>query len=412
MHRHTDVLLLLAGIAEAFGIAAIAAIDWQRTPGWVLLPITVFGLGMIGAAIGSSGGAESPAWVFLFFAVVLAAYFFSAPAAYVFALGCVATHASVLVYDGRATREEFLAQFMVAALAYLSLSGAIVAGKRRMWALRHRSERLAAEQGALRRVATAVVSGEEPGQIYARVGFEAAALLRGGAAGILKLENPETMVVTGVWADHPAGRYDPGTTFAIVPGSDVDEALRTGRPVRTAQHPPGSVVAEIGYSSSIVAPVRVSGALWGALAVSAAAPSWFTSADEQYLMEFCDMLATAIGSLEDRAKLAAQAYSDPLTGLANHRALQEAPGGRGGAGGSPRDAAVGRRARHRPLQGSQRQRRARDGRRHARRRGRVPDRARPRRGYARAHRRRRVRVAAARRRPASRRSSRSSGRGG
>jgi hypothetical protein len=35
------------------------------------------------------------------------------------------------------------------------------------------------------------------------------------------------------------------------------------------------------------------------------------------------LLASAIGSLEDRANLATKASSDPLTGLANHRTLQE-----------------------------------------------------------------------------------------
>jgi diguanylate cyclase (GGDEF)-like protein/putative nucleotidyltransferase with HDIG domain len=45
--------------------------------------------------------------------------------------------------------------------------------------------------------------------------------------------------------------------------------------------------------------------------------------DEQRLLEFGDLLATAIGSLDDRAKLAAQASTDALTGLANRRALHE-----------------------------------------------------------------------------------------
>ena len=40
-------------------------------------------------------------------------------------------------------------------------------------------------------------------------------------------------------------------------------------------------------------------------------------------MEFGDLLATAIASIEDRAKLATEASSDPLTGLANHRTLQQ-----------------------------------------------------------------------------------------
>ena len=59
------------------------------------------------------------------------------------------------------------------------------------------------------------------------------------------------------------------------------------------------------------------------LAVTGAQPGAFDSEDEQRLMEFGDLLATAIASIEDRAKLATQATTDPLTGLANHRALQQ-----------------------------------------------------------------------------------------
>ena len=59
------------------------------------------------------------------------------------------------------------------------------------------------------------------------------------------------------------------------------------------------------------------------LAVTAGAPKRLTRLDEQHLMEFGDLLSTAIASIEDRAKLAAQAATDPLTGLANHRTLQQ-----------------------------------------------------------------------------------------
>jgi diguanylate cyclase (GGDEF)-like protein len=59
------------------------------------------------------------------------------------------------------------------------------------------------------------------------------------------------------------------------------------------------------------------------LAAAAADSLQLTAQDQQRLVEFGDLLATAITSIEDRAKLAAQASTDPLTGLANHRTLQE-----------------------------------------------------------------------------------------
>jgi diguanylate cyclase (GGDEF)-like protein/putative nucleotidyltransferase with HDIG domain len=62
---------------------------------------------------------------------------------------------------------------------------------------------------------------------------------------------------------------------------------------------------------------------WGVLAVTSAAPNGLTRGDEERLMEFGDLLSTAIASIEDRAKLTAQAATDPLTGLSNHRTLQQ-----------------------------------------------------------------------------------------
>jgi diguanylate cyclase (GGDEF)-like protein len=88
-------------------------------------------------------------------------------------------------------------------------------------------------------------------------------------------------------------------------------------------HPPDSPVGRLGYGSSIVAPVLVAGRTWGFLAATKPGVLGITTEDEQRMMEFGDLLATAIASIEDRAKLAAQASTDPLTGLANHRTLQQ-----------------------------------------------------------------------------------------
>jgi predicted signal transduction protein with EAL and GGDEF domain len=62
--------------------------------------------------------------------------------------------------------------------------------------------------------------------------------------------------------------------------------------------------------------------VWGALIVACTEPGGLSADGESRLQEFGDLLAAAIRSIEDREKLAAQASSDPLTGLANHRTLQ------------------------------------------------------------------------------------------
>jgi diguanylate cyclase (GGDEF)-like protein len=107
----------------------------------------------------------------------------------------------------------------------------------------------------------------------------------------------------------------------VRPGSDVAQALETNQAVRVDDHELDSPVGRLGYNSTIVAPIRVAERNWGVLAISVARPARLTSADEDRLKEFGDLLATAIASIEDRAKLAAQASTDPLTGVANHRTL-------------------------------------------------------------------------------------------
>ncbi len=322
-HRHWAVLLAIAGATGVWGLGSMVAIDWRRAH-WGLAHVSsTAGMGLIALAVASSGGAFSPAWVYLFFVVVYAAYFYPPPVAAAYLVACVVVNALVIFYDPRALHHYFLPQLVIAAPAYLVLGGAITAGKQWMWTLRSHAEELAAEQGALRRVATAVVGGQSSERFYELVALEAGRLLGCGAAGIMRIEGPEEMVVMGSWADHPGGRYEPGTSVTVRPDSDLAQALTTQRPVRIENHAPGSPVDRLGYRSSIVAPIHVAERTWGVLAVTAAEPAALTADDERRLTEFGDLLAAAISSIEDRAKLAAQASTDPLTGLANHRTLHE-----------------------------------------------------------------------------------------
>ncbi len=321
-HSHPLTILVLAGIDCLWGVCAVSLIDWARAPRWLIHVSVSAGYVMVVVAAVASGGAMSPAWTYLFFIAVFAAFFFPAPTAVVYLVGCVVVRALPLLYDPHVLHNTFLAELVVSTAAYLVLGGAIIAGKRLNSRLRARAELLAAEQSSLRRVATTVVGGERPDAIYARVAIEAAALVRAGAAGIMRLDGPQSLTVLGSWADHPGGRYAPGRVVAITASSDIDLAISQSRSVRIDCHTSASPVADLGYRSSIVAPIQVAGMIWGVLAVCAAAPGQLTAMDEERLVEFGGLLATAIASIEDREKLATQASSDPLTGLANHRTLQ------------------------------------------------------------------------------------------
>src|ERR1019366_7050943 len=235
-HGHRLVLLALTLIACGWGASSVLLIDWYRAPRLLIHLSAMAGLVMIAAAVASSGGASSPAWVYLFFGAVFGTYFFDRAVAVTYVVLCIGATALPLLYDPRIGHDAFLGELVIAAPAYVVLGGAMVAGKSLMVKLRTRAEQLAAEQLSLRRVAIAVVEGEDPESIYELVAREAAGLLGAGAAGILRFDSQSQATVMGAWADHEGGRYPAGTVVEVRPGSDVARARETNLPIRIDGH--------------------------------------------------------------------------------------------------------------------------------------------------------------------------------
>jgi diguanylate cyclase (GGDEF)-like protein len=297
-------------------------LDYRRLPGWLIHLSTAAGVVAIGVAIGLSGGAESPAWACLLYVVVFAAYFFKAPAAAGYLAACILADGIALLGSGSAGSVG-AATLVIAAPAFIVLGGAIVVGKRLEWRVRRQAERLAAEQGALRRVATAVVTGEPADRFYRIVAVEAAQLLAAGAAAILRLDSPAEATIMGSWAQFADREYRVGNAFPVAPASELAQALAAGVPIRVGQVQADSRLGRLGYGSSLIAPIRVAGRTWGFLAVATLRSRGLTAEHEARLTEFAGLISTAITNIEDRATLAAQASTDALTGVANHRAFHE-----------------------------------------------------------------------------------------
>ena len=323
-HHHSGQILGLAAVALVVGLVSILVVHWHRLAWWWGHALTLFGLALIALAAAASGGALSPAWVYLFSVVLYVAYFYPPAAAAIAFLACVMIQALPLLYDGRALHGLFLSELLVAVPSYLVFAVAIAVGKRLMNNLRWRAEQLAAEQSALRRVATAVVGGGPAERLYELVAREAGQLLGASASGILRLEDEEAVVVLGSWPDMPGSPYAPGRLIPVRASGDFARMLRTRKSVRVEDHPPDSPTGQLGLRCSITAPIQVGVGeeIWGALIVASVEPRGLSADAESRLQEFGDLLAAAIRSIEDREKLAAQASSDPLTGLANHRTLQ------------------------------------------------------------------------------------------
>jgi diguanylate cyclase (GGDEF)-like protein len=320
---HRGVLVAMGSAGCVWGGFSGVCLDYRRLPVWLIHLSTVAGVAAIAVAMSLSGGARSPAWACLFYVVVFAAYFLTPAAAAAYFLGCVAVETVAVLTSSAAADADGIGRLVVSAPAFILLGTAIVIGKQVMWGLRLRAERLAGEQGALRRVATSVVSGDSPDSFYQLVSVEAGQLLGAGTAGILRLDEPGEATILGSWAEEPERTYKVGERFPVPPDSDLARALAEGRPSRIQRHTPQSTVGQLGYESSIVAPVKVAGETWGFLAVASLRAEGLTAEHEQRLTEFGDLIAAAVTNIEDRAALAAQAATDALTGVANHRTFHQ-----------------------------------------------------------------------------------------
>jgi diguanylate cyclase (GGDEF)-like protein len=318
-----DALVVMGLGGCAWGTFSGLFLDYRRLPVWLVHLSTVAGVVSIGVAISLSGGARSAAWACLFYVVVFAAYFFKPLTAAAYFLACIVADAVALVAGAAGAGAEGKATLVIAAPAFIVLGVAIVVGKRFLFRVRRQAERLAAEQGALRRVATAVVSGEPADRFYQIVSVEAGQLLGAGGAGILRLEGSDHATMLGSWAQAIGRKYGVGETFPIAPDSELARALAAVRPVRVERVAEGSSLGRLGYGSSLVAPIQVAGRTWGFLAVASIGSRMFEAEHERRLTEFAALISTAVTNIEDRATLAAQASTDALTGVANHRAFYE-----------------------------------------------------------------------------------------
>jgi diguanylate cyclase (GGDEF)-like protein len=184
---------------------------------------------------------------------------------------------------------------------------------------------LTAEQGALRRIATQVAAEADPEEIFARVAEEVAALL-GVECGLVARYESTRAVVVGWWGEGGPGI---GAAYPLAGPTALAQVARSGLVARVdddaphADDPMGSVATSGGYRSGVAAPVRVGGRVWGALLAATGQETPIEAGAEARLRRFAELIGLAIANTESRTRLAAQAASDPLTGLANHRSFFE-----------------------------------------------------------------------------------------
>jgi signal transduction histidine kinase len=170
----------------------------------------------------------------------------------------------------------------------------------------------AAEQAALRRVATLVARAAPPEEVFGAVVSEVGQLL---AAPLSQLNryDPEgsATTVVGAWANAGSVVAFPVGIRWHLGGRNVSTLVReTGRTARIddygdAAGEPADAARVRGIRSSVGVPITVEGRLWGHMSVASTQEQRFPANTEARLGNFAELVATAIANAESQAQLTA-----------------------------------------------------------------------------------------------------------
>ena len=169
-------------------------------------------------------------------------------------------------------------------------------------------ERLAAEQSALRRVATLVAREHSPEQLVRTLVEEIGVLLRVDGSAILRYEAGGNATVLACWADGEI-TVKPGARFAPEDGNLVGKVFRSGEPARHDGYDGDSgasavVMRELGVRSAVASPIVVEGSVWGLIIVMSRSPVRFRPDTEARMHEFCRHAGMAVANAKSRSDLA------------------------------------------------------------------------------------------------------------
>ena len=169
---------------------------------------------------------------------------------------------------------------------------------------------LAQQQTALRRVATRVARRADPSDIYPVAVAELARGLGVEHVTLVRYESAAVCVVVASSDTHPDRKLVVGEHLSLAGDSVAANVLRSGTPARVhdysdAAGPTAQRLHRLGLFSGVGGPVSVDGRTWGALIVGSTQPEPMPPETEARVMDFADLVATAILNAETRAELTA-----------------------------------------------------------------------------------------------------------
>jgi signal transduction histidine kinase len=168
--------------------------------------------------------------------------------------------------------------------------------------------RLAAEQSAVRRVATLVAREHSPEDLFATLAKEVRVLLGVDASEILRYEADATATMVAGWSNS-AISLPLGERLPLDGENLAREVQRTGLPGRKEDYSdaPGAIAAlsrEVGIRSAVASPILVEGATWGMIAVASRRPEPLPPDTEARLAEFSKVAGMAVANAKSRSDLA------------------------------------------------------------------------------------------------------------
>ena len=187
--------------------------------------------------------------------------------------------------DGLLTAEEFAAEF---------------GENRDGGTLYARYRRLAAEQAALRRVATLVARGVEPLEVFGAVAEEMRRCVPADTAGLWRFESDGEISIVAAAADPAAlAKWPVGTRSPVTGNTLATLVQRSGRPARLDSYdnvagPIAARVRAVGVRAAVGVPIIVDGRVWGLAAVGSVEHGAMPADTEVRIVRFAELTATAV----------------------------------------------------------------------------------------------------------------------
>ncbi|CAN5712223.1 GAF domain-containing protein [soil metagenome] len=171
---------------------------------------------------------------------------------------------------------------------------------------------LADLQASLRRVATIVARGVNPALVFTAVADELARCVGVHHATLFRFEPDGTAVLLAAHHEPVGVKVLVGERFSLEGESVAAMVLRSGRPVRMDSHdhdkaagPAAEYIRGLGMRSGVGVPIMVDGRVWGAAIVGSAQPDPLPPDTESRVVDFADLVTTAIANAEAHTQLTA-----------------------------------------------------------------------------------------------------------